>query len=55
MPLSFYDKLQMFYVCGLKQRNTTAVANVNEYMPLWVWNELGYRIYVCGVTKGSQT
>ena len=37
----------------LKQRITTAVANVDEYMLRSVWTELEYRIDICRVTKGS--
>jgi hypothetical protein len=44
-------KLQMFCVCDLKQRITTAVACVDEDMLRCVWKELISDI--CRVTKGS--
>ena len=34
---------------------TTAVASVDEDMLKSVWTELGYRIDICRVTKGSHT
>jgi len=37
----------------LKQRITTAVSSVDEYMLRSVWTELDYRIDMCRVTKGS--
>ena len=37
----------------LKQRITTAVANVDEDMLRSVWTELDCRIDICRVTKGS--
>jgi len=37
----------------LKQRITTAVANVDKDMLRSVWAELDYRIDICRVTKGS--
>ena len=37
----------------LKQCITTAVASVDEDMLRSVWTELGYRIDICRVTKGS--
>jgi hypothetical protein len=46
-------KLQMFCMCDLKQRNTAAVASVDEGMLRCVWNELDYHIDICRVTKGS--
>ena len=38
----------------LKQRITTAVARVDDYMLRSVWTELDYRIDICRVTKGSR-
>jgi hypothetical protein len=44
-------KLQMVYTCDLKQRLTTAVANIDEDMLRCIWNELDYGIDICRVTK----
>jgi hypothetical protein len=38
---------------SLKQRITTALANVDEDVLRSVWTELDYRIDICSVTKGS--
>jgi hypothetical protein len=37
----------------LKQRITTATAGVDEDMLTRVWQEFGYRVDICRVTKGA--
>jgi len=45
-----FKKLFVYALCI-----TTAVASVDEDMLRSVWTELGYRIDICRVTKGSHT
>jgi len=45
--------LQVLYIPELKVRIRTAIETITADMLKTVWNELDYRVDVCGITKGT--